>query len=488
MLSKIKNKLPLGYKGITRKIITATILFSSIITFVITAFNLYDRYQYDVSRIDSQFKQIKDVHLSSLTNNLWLTDKPELEVQLSGILKIADIQYLEVYDTDKLWASAGTKKDSNIKSQYFPLVYNYKDKPINIGKLLIIANLDGVYDNVYQGLWMTLVTNGVKTFLVAFFMFFLFYNLVIRHLYKIASDVTKFDINKTDHLLQLEREGNKLGEEDEFDLVINSFRKLQKDLKLSFSSIEEQVELRTKELVAATEEAVNANSVKTDFLSRMSHELRTPMNAILGFSQLLELDESLSQSHKESIGEILLAGDHLLELINEVLDLSRIESGTLELTLVPVNISYVVNDSLSLIEPLLKERNIKVVWDSGNQTQYIIQAETNRLKQIIINLLSNAIKYNTENGKITINVVKYDNRLRLNIIDTGPGLSAEQQEQVFEPFNRAGAETTNTEGTGIGLTISKRLVELMGGEIGVESSLGNGSCFYIKFKLLEINT
>ena len=479
------NGLVQSYKGIARKLITRTILFSSAITLIITAFNLYERYNFDISLIDSRFDQISNVHLSSLNNNLWLADKPELLVHLNGILKIPDIQYLEVYNEDKLWASAGTKKNKNVKPRNYNMIYLYKGKELNIGTLKVEADLEHVYQNIYEELWLTLGTNGAKTFLVAFFMFFLFHNLVIRHLHKIAEGVNQFDIKEPDSKLKLDRRDNPANNKDEFDLVLNAFDKLQKDLRLSFSSIEDQVKHRTKELVAAKEKAINSDSEKSKFLSRMSHELRTPMNAVLGFAQLLSLDESTTPLQRDNIDEILTAGNHLLELINQVLDLSRIESGDLSLELSPIAIHIVINESISLVQPLLDEQKIQLIFDSEIQKNWIVLGESFHLKQVFINLLSNAIKYNVQNGKITIKAEVHKDHLRINIIDTGLGLSPEQQQIIFEPFNRAGAETTSIEGTGIGLTISKRFMELMDGNIGVKSNVGDGCCFFIDLKLIK---
>ncbi|HEC28453.1 MAG TPA: HAMP domain-containing histidine kinase, partial [Gammaproteobacteria bacterium] len=305
------------------------------------------------------------------------------------------------------------------------------------------------------------------------------------HLHKIAENVDHFDINQPDKELKLDRKGNSASNRDELDLLVDAFNKLQKQLKLLFSSMEKEVEHRTKELIASKEEAIRANSAKTEFLSQMSHELRTPMNAVLGFAQLLEMDESLNQIQKENAGEILIAGNHLLELINEVLDLSKIESGKPEIILEPILIYNVIMESVSLVRPLLEKKNIRLTWDSHKKNNWTISAERFRLKEVIINLLSNAIKYNSNNGEIIINCEVHDDVLRLNISDTGPGLSAEQQQQIFEPFNRAGAENTSIEGAGIGLTITKRLTHLMGGEIGVISNVGSGCCFFVEFKLIE---
>lgn len=237
------------------------------------------------------------------------------------------------------------------------------------------------------------------------------------------------------------------------------------------------------ELLRAMELAERANRAKSDFLSRMSHELRTPMNAILGFAQLLESDplEPLSSGQRENVEQILLAGWHLLELINEVLDLSRIEAGKLQLVLESVDIAELAMECRGLIAPMAAQRGITVLDQSFELELPRVYADRTRLKQVLLNLLSNAVKYNRENGTITLTYREMpDNRLRVAVSDTGEGIPEQQLSALFESFNRLGAEDTGVEGTGIGLVITKHLVELMGGAIGVESRPGEGSTFWIE--------
>ena len=238
------------------------------------------------------------------------------------------------------------------------------------------------------------------------------------------------------------------------------------------------------ELTRAMALAEKANHAKSDFLSSMSHELRTPLSAILGFAQLIESGTpSPTVSQKRSVDQILKAGWYLLELINEVLDLSLIESGNLALSLEPVSLIEVLREVEAMIESKARTRDIGLVFPEPAQP-YVVHADRTRLKQVLINLLSNAIKYNDAGGRVTVDLVaKHPGRIRICVTDSGRGLPPEKLTQLFQPFNRLGKETGVEEGTGIGLALSKRLVELMGGVIGVESVVNKGSVFWFELKL-----
>jgi PAS domain S-box-containing protein len=247
------------------------------------------------------------------------------------------------------------------------------------------------------------------------------------------------------------------------------------------NSVRKQVEL---ELHKAMSIAETANLAKSDFLSSMSHELRTPLGAILGFAQLMESGSPQpTPSQKRSIDQILKAGWYLLELINEVLDLSLIESGKLSLSPEPVSLVDVIRECQTMIEPQAKQRGIRVTFPRL-ETPYFVKADRTRLKQVLINLLSNAIKYNRADGTVAVAcVVRAPGRVRICVEDSGEGLSAGEIGQLFQPFNRLGRAATSEEGTGIGLVVCKRLVELMGGVIGVESTVGKGSVFWVELNL-----
>jgi signal transduction histidine kinase/ActR/RegA family two-component response regulator len=253
------------------------------------------------------------------------------------------------------------------------------------------------------------------------------------------------------------------------------------------------IELRTAELKQTHDEMISArvaadaaNRSKSEFLSRMSHELRTPLNAVLGFAQVLETDP-LTEGQTEATQHIVNGGRHLLNLINEILDISRIETGNLALSTESVLVRDLVREAVDLVGPLATKDGIEIVVDDSARTDAYVLADRQRLKQILLNLLSNAVKYNRPRGTITVwcSATPDTPALGINVTDTGPGISAEQQALLFVPFERLGAEHTPVEGTGIGLALCERLAQAMSGSMSVESTVGLGSTFSIVLPLAE---
>lgn len=276
---------------------------------------------------------------------------------------------------------------------------------------------------------------------------------------------------------ELDRAASELGQGEEETRVDPSGARELRALGIAFNDMADQLAERRKQLQSASQ-------AKSDFLARMSHELRTPLNAILGFGQLLEMDD-LEESERESVRQILRAGRHLLDLIDEVLDISRIESGTLRISMEPVSLATVLGDVRSMVAPLAAEREVTLHVEAAEDGLHVV-ADQQRLKQVLLNLLSNGIKYNRQGGELKVSAMPVDGEVQILVADTGTGIDPEFLDDLFTPFERLGAERKGAvEGTGLGLALSQRLVTLMDGVLELRESDGSGTTFAVRMARAE---
>jgi signal transduction histidine kinase/CheY-like chemotaxis protein len=255
-------------------------------------------------------------------------------------------------------------------------------------------------------------------------------------------------------------------------------------MAVSFEATRKTLDGQRAQIVSSREETERATRAKNEFLSRMSHELRTPLNAILGFAQLLELDH-LDSRQRDNVAHIVSGGRHLLDLINEVLEISRIESGSMNPVIEPVHAAGIVREAIDLVSPLAAQRGIGLGGPTDATEHVWIAADQQRLKQVLLNLLANAVKYNREGGTVSVRIKRLGERARILVTDTGQGIPQDQLPRLFVPFERLGAESTGVEGTGLGLVLALRLAEAMGGSLGVESQPWIGSTFHIEVPLAD---
>ncbi len=276
-----------------------------------------------------------------------------------------------------------------------------------------------------------------------------------------------------------------------FYLIYKNFIRIhdnEQQLNRLNSDLQKEVDRQTREIRIEKEKAEAASASKSDFLARASHELRTPLNAILGFAQLMDIDPELNQDQKKHISYILEGGDHLLHLVNEILDLSTIESGKLKLNIQKIGIGKLMESLTPMFESMARQHHIRFANQISSGPDIFIQADEGRLKQVLLNLVSNAVKYNNTGGSVAISwKVERETFLRIAVVDTGLGIPLDLQKDLFEPFNRLNQRDSGSEGTGIGLVISKKLTEIMGGHLNFTSTLGKGSRFFIELPLQNNN-
>jgi len=311
-----------------------------------------------------------------------------------------------------------------------------------------------------------------------------------RHIH--PQDLTRFDQALADHLAgkaPFDIEYRLIGKDRKLHWVRGrgraSFDANGKPIRMSGANMDmTQIKLAEQRVIQAKVAAEKANQAKSEFLSSMSHELRTPLNAILGYAQLFEYDLNLTPQQVANMREIRKAGDHLLQLINDVLDLAKIESGKMTVSLEPVLASRIIAEAFTLVQPQADAKGINLSYSTKGTENYYVIADNVRYKQALVNLLSNSVKYNNMGGEVDVSLlVVDDNVLRLCVRDNGRGIPTNRQSEVFQPFNRLNAEFTQIEGSGVGLVITKQLVEMMNGKLDFESIEGVGTHFWIDLPL-----
>jgi len=487
------------------RLLGAIVLASTCLALLATGIQIYLDYARDLSEIDSEFQQIEISYLNSVANSLWSFDRNQTQLQLEGLVKMRDVQFAEVRGNAGERFAAGSLKPgaSRLQRQYSLYTPGPSRRPI--GMLSVSVGLDGVYRRLIDRTLVILATQTTKTFFIALFILFIVSHWVTRHLADMARHARELSVDKLAQPLALRRRAH--GAPDELDEVVTALNDTsrtlgdelarradaERRLKEHLEHLEELVAQRTDELRVAKERAEVASQAKSVFLASMSHELRTPLNAILGYAQLLPMSSQLDERQLRGLNIIRSSGEHLLALITDILDLAKIEAGKLELVSGEVSLATLIHSIADMMSVRAEEKNLRFVVDVAPDLPRTVRADEKRLRQVLLNLLSNAVKF-TDRGEVRLSVQPVRDggadgvaRLSFAVHDTGVGIAPAQLHQLFQRFEQAGSATQRMDGTGLGLAISRQLVQLMGGEIQVDSTPGMGSRFgfVVAFPLID---
>ncbi len=589
-------------KSLAYRLLIDVIIIGVVATLTTTSLQLYFDYKREIRNVEEGLSQIQSSYLAAITNSLWIYDETQLRIQLQGILNLPSLEYVQLIgEDDNILIHLGTKQLSiRALTRVFPLSYQYRDKEVKLGRLVVTATLEPVYQLMFDKAMVILVTNGVVVFTVSLGILLIFHTLIVAHLNRIAGYMRALNVNNLEEELSLNYPIAKdCDRENELEQVVSAINVMRITLKYSYTAlceseiynrtliaespiglaltqidgvlidvnlafantlgrtIQESIGLSLDELTPdkyvdaeiaqryslattgrygpyekefyrkdgstvsvrlsgliikknklepfiwsciedITEQrrahealqhaklvAEAANLAKSRFLANMSHELRTPLNAVIGYSEMLE-EELNDLGHDEllvDVHKINLSGKHLLKLINDILDISKIEAGKMDLYTESFDIHNLIHEVATENQLALEQRNNVLAVHLPSEL-HSIHTDRAKLRQMLLNLLNNAAKF-SENNAITLKVelFKKDNRdwMQIHVIDQGIGMSLEQQEKIFEPFTQADDSSTRKYGgTGLGLAITKQFAQMLGGNIKVISELDKGSMFTLE--------
>ena len=472
----MKLSLYLPKSHIAKRVIIFTVLVSSLITLVITSIQLYRDYHSDVEQIDSRFHLIQQIHLKTISESLWTLDEYELKIHLEGIIRMRDIIYMSVSDQGKVVVHAGKIIGTNTITKIYPITHIHQGKSTQIGTLKVVASLDKVFARLIDKVWVILVSNAIKTFLVAGFILFFFQAHVTRYITQLSDYVARLRPNNlADRFAFKDRHKKPLTPDDELDVLAQGINEMQSQLHQAFealknhkTNLEATVRNRTREL-----ERINAEL--ESFSYSVSHDLRAPLRAIEGFSRILEEEhvENLSDQAKHYINRICANVYKMSELIDELLTLSRVSQKVLERDDFDLTeLSERVLNSLSSHYP---NKSVKLVIAEPLK----LNADEKLIEIAMTNLFDNAIKYSGKEKPVVITVGQQaqDDQQTYYVRDNGHGFDERFRDKLFLPFHRLNRDNS-IPGNGVGLATVHRIIERHGGKIWAQSTLDQGSTFY----------
>jgi len=452
--------------GIARQLLILIMLISSIFTIFITGLNVYLDYEKDISGIEIQLDQVKQSYLSSLTASLWVEDREQLRLQAEGIMQLPNVHYLEITHGDVHILQLGAPLSEYQYQISWPMQQDFANKTFDLASITIQADLYPIYKGLWDKFIVLLLSQAVKTFVVALFILFVVYKIVVRPLTEMSESVSQFDNDKLPQPLEL---------------MPRSFDDEITNLNASYNASIERIRHNYRELEVAKHQAEDANKKKSEFLANMSHEIRTPMNGVIGTASLLQ-DMPMDREQKEFVDMLYSSSVTLLDLINDILDFSKIESGQLILAKNPLNLFELCKEIEANFSIMAGQKQIALVCHIDEQAPDLVLGDITQLRQVLNNLISNAIKF-TPVGYVHLNIKIIEQQegrasILFQVIDSGIGIAAKNQQKIFEKFQQAdGSTTRNYGGTGLGLAICRSIVTLMDSDIIVYSKPGEGSRF-----------
>ena len=472
-------------QSIARRMVLLVFAFSSVVTLILTAVQTYQDYNSGMDEIKQQLVYVQNIYAQTLAESVWQLDDKNIVLLLNGIVNLEDIPYVEVHHPDgTTLAKAGQLPLRNATRYTFPISYLSKGKPAQIGTLTAFASRQKLYDRLVAELIRTLINNGLKTFLVSSFILILARLLIIKRLQSLTQ-LTKalgqgpIEVRKT---IANHRNSIKPKWHDEitqlYDTTCEMYGRLRTQLQRNSALV--------ADLQSALSRLATADRAKREFLAKMSHEIRTPLSIILGHTKLLKAkNQSGVAPQPNSLDIIQRNGEYLLAIINDILDFAKIESGQINIERSPCTLIELLQNIQAVLSLTAMRKGLRLNLDIDPLVPVVVMTDSLRLQEILINLIENAIKY-TQHGQVTLRVAATeqpnehqpsDYNISFQVIDTGPGITDEEKEAIFEMFYQSRDSRTDGVGLGIGLAICKRLATLMQGTLSVESKLNVGSIF-----------